>query len=114
MKISVNNPKYNRLDIEAGYNIGGMSFLTGEPSSRGIYVYVTAASVSNKNGVSIKSFLPLDKGNFKIFVRPLNRKSQKQIAEVQAAIDALNQDTILTMYEAGRYKELALMLKEAA
>ena len=65
----------NILAIEVDYYKGGFNPFTGKQEGRGVYVHVRPEKVEN----NCRSFNPFGEFTFKILVKNLNRKSQKQI-----------------------------------
>jgi len=109
-KKMVGDDRYNQLSIKADYQKGGVSFLSGEYSGRGVFAVVMAEKVEN----GVRSFVIGDNSSFKVMLYPCQRKSAGLIAKAEAAINALSQKEVKELYMAGQYKELAKLIQEVA
>ena len=65
----------NTLTIEVDYHKGGFNPFTGKQEGRGVYVLVRPSKVEN----GMRSFMLFGEFTFKILVKEMGRKSQKQI-----------------------------------
>ena len=68
----------DKLKVEIGYQKGGFSMLSGEYSDSGVYAYLTPCA--HENGIT-STYIngDLHTMGFKILLKKMGRKSQKQI-----------------------------------
>ena len=87
VKIS-NKSNLNELKVSIDYQKGGTNYFNGRTENGGIYVYFTPVY---REGYCCKSVMMggrIESG-FKYLVKPLKRKSQKQIDLVEVQIEPL-------------------------
>ena len=87
----VGEDKLNELKVSIDYQKGGTNYFNGRTENGGIYVYFTPV---HREGYCCKSVMMgnrLESG-FKYLVKPLKRKSQKQIDLVEMQIEPLVKD----------------------
>ena len=98
--------EFPTLVIEVGYELGGISYFTGNNSERGIYVYFKRMEIGN----GFRSFAPLNDSNFKVLAAELKRKSQKRIDMVIDYIQK-NAEELANLYSKGERQSIVVMLK---
>lgn len=70
------------IKVETGYELGGMSYFTGETSERGYYVYVRPVERSTSaSGLSSESFIMFD--GYKQLVKPVKRQGKVAAQEAE-------------------------------
>jgi len=100
----------NMLRIEVSYDKGGYNFYGGSIDGRGVYCILTPV---HKEEIYESSIIDGNRHNtgYKVFLKPLSRKSQKQIDLCAEKIMPLS-DKIVALYEEGKHEEIVLMLKK--
>lgn len=88
----------NTIELRVSYQLGGHNVFTGRQEGRGVYLSVTPCNVNHDGSFACRSFMVFGKMNFKMLVKPLNRKSQKAIDEVAAKVD-LHKEEIAAIVE---------------
>ena len=71
----------DELRISVDYEKGGYSYFSGEMNRRGIYVYIKPIHRA-KGMISTRLLSDTYSNGYKVFIKELSRKSQKQIDEV--------------------------------
>lgn len=101
----------NELKVSVDYQKGGMNYFNGDMEMGGIYVYLTPTERTKYGFRTIISGNTKEMG-FKIFVRPLGRKSQKAITEV---FNKINQkeliENVTKLFEQERYADIVRLIK---
>ena len=100
---------YNELKIKVDYQKGGINFFSGNYSDSGVYVYLTP--VSRGNGFESLTLMGSQHtSGYKVLMKQINRKSQKQIELVAAKVMPYAQQ-IADLYSDGRHQEVYNLLK---
>lgn len=76
----------NNIAISVSYLKGGINYFNYKHENRGIYVTINPEKITHESGYTTRSFMMFSNGSFKVCVRVLNRKSQKQINEIAEKI----------------------------
>lgn len=101
----------NELRVSVDYQKGGMNYFNGNMEQGGIYVYLTPTERTKYGFRTIISGNKKEMG-FKIFIRPLGRKSQKAIEEV---FNKINQNELLekvtNYFEQELYSDIVRIIK---
>ncbi len=101
----------NELKVSVDYQKGGMNYFNGNMEQSGIYVYLTPTERTKYGFRTIISGNKKEMG-FKIFIRPLSRKSQKAITEV---FNKINQkeliENVTKYFEQERYADIVRLIK---
>lgn len=112
-RLSTPIKELNELKISVDYQKGGMNYFNGEMENGGVYVYITPIARTKYGFRTIISGDRKEMG-FKIFVRPLNRKSQKAITDVYNKINKNELIENVTKYfEQERYADVVRLIKGA-
>ena len=100
----------DKLKVEIDYQKGGFSVLSGEYSDSGVYVYLTPCA--HENGIT-STYIngDLHTMGFKILLKKMGRKSQKQINIVAELIMPKAQE-IADLYSTGNHIEIYNLIKE--
>ena len=100
----------NKLYIEVEYQKGGWSCLTGESSVSGVYVVLTPCSY--ENGV-FGTFVngQMHTMGYKILLKEMGRKSQKQI-DIAADLIIPHAQEIADYYSEGKHEDVYNFIKE--
>jgi hypothetical protein len=100
----------DKLKVEIDYQKGGFSVLSGEYSDSGVYAYLTPCS--HENGIT-STYIngDLHTMGFKILLKKMGRKSQKQINIVAELIMPKAQE-IADLYSTGNHREVYNLIKE--
>lgn len=69
------------LALETRYQLGGMNWGTGNPEKRGIYLNFTRQTHRQRDGYTSIETTLFAKGNYKIFIKELSRRSEKKLKE---------------------------------
>ena len=101
------------LALETRYQLGGMNFGTGNPEKRGIYLNFTRQTHRQIDGYTSIETTLFAKGNYKIFIKELSRRSEKKIKEFHDYIEqskdilfkAWKNDDTETIFRVIRYYE---------
>ena len=73
--------KNQYLSLETRYQLGGQNWLTGKSEKRGIYLNFTKQTKIQIDGYVSTETTLYAKGNYKIFIKELSRKSDKKLKE---------------------------------
>lgn len=102
----------NELKIKVDYQKGGVNYFSGNYSDSGVYVYITPVSRGNGfEGFSITGNQHID--GYKVLMKQINRKSQKQIELVAANVMPYAQQ-IADLYSDGKHQEVYSLLMSIA
>ncbi len=101
----------NKLKVEIDYSKSGVSYLTGDYYEGGVYVYLTPCR--HENGVT-STFWDgkTHTMGYKILLKQMGRKSQKQIDIAAERIIPLAQE-IADKYSDGDHKQVYSLIKAA-
>ena len=69
------------LALETRYQLGGQNWGTGKSEKRGIYLNFTRQTKIQRDGYTSTQTTLYAKGNYKIFIKELSRRSEKKIKE---------------------------------
>ena len=69
------------LALETRYQLGGQNWGTGNNEKRGIYLNFTRQTKIQRDGYVSTQISLYAKGNYKIFIKELSRRSEKKIKE---------------------------------
>ena len=69
------------LELETRYQLGGQNWGTGKSEKRGIYLNFTRQTKIQREGYVSTQTTLYAKGNYKIFIKELSRRSEKKIKE---------------------------------
>ena len=100
----------NELRINVDYQKAGYNYFSGNYSEGGVYVYLTP--VTRNNGI-IGCVITGNQhqSGYKILLKPLNRKSQKQIDLIAAKVLPKAQQ-IADLYSEYKHREVYDLIKE--
>jgi hypothetical protein len=101
----------NKLRINVDHQKGGINYFSGEYSETGVYVYIQPCT--NENGIVgtvITGKQHYD--GYKILLKELGRKSQKQIDLMAAKVMPYAQQ-IADLYSDARHKDIYDLVKTA-
>ena len=102
----------NELRITVDYQKAGYNYFSGNFSVGGVFVYLTP--VRRGNGfVSCTMLGKQHESGYKVLMKPLNRKSQKQINLVAEKVLPYAQQ-IADLYSYGKHNEVYNLLKSIA
>jgi hypothetical protein len=100
----------NKLKVEIDYSKQGWSCLCGEPYKGGIYIYLTPCR--HENGVTGTFWNgDIHTMGYKILLKEMGRKSQKQI-DLAASIIMPKAQEIADLYSTGNHREVYNLIKE--
>lgn len=102
----------DKLKIIVDYELGGYNYFSSQISERGVYVYVTPVG-GGKYGEQSVLFGKREQSGFKVCVKKLNRKSQKEIERIGRLVAPLTKE-IAEMYDQRRFREICEMLLKLA
>lgn len=100
----------DELKIRVDYQKGGYNYYTGNVESNGVYVYLTP--VHRNNGiVGLTIDGNMHNSGYKVLIKELGRKSQKQI---NLAVEAVlpKAEKIADYYSEGQHQAVLGLLKE--
>ena len=100
----------DELKIRVDYQKGGYNYYTGELESNGVYVYLTP--VHRNNGiVGLTIDGNMHNSGYKVLIKELGRKSQKQINLVAEAVFP-KAEQIADYYSERQHQAVLVLLKE--
>lgn len=106
----VNEP-LNKLRVEIDYSKSGISYLTGENYEGGVYVYITPCR--HENGVTSTFWNgETHTMGYKILLKQMGRRSQKQIEIAAERIIPLAQE-VADRYSEGNHQQVYDIIKTA-
>ena len=104
-----NGSEYKQIKIYASYELGGMSYFSGEQSRRGYYCYFKPFA-SSGNGFESSTLMGATReSGCKIFLEGANKKSAKRLKELSDQVDALVPE-LVDMFNKERYSEMQAFL----
>jgi len=82
------------LEVRVGYSKGGSNFLSGSTSRRGIYIYLTPATIEERvyEGKTYRSRIISiggERSGLKGILLPLARKNAHKLEEIAATLDPM-------------------------
>ena len=80
------------LALETRYQLGGMNWGTGNPEKRGIYLNFTKQTKIQKDGYASTQTSLYAPGNYKIFIKELSRKSDKQLLAFHNYVKSIQEE----------------------
>ncbi len=100
----------DELRVRVDYQKGGYNYFTGDIESNGVYVYLTPVHRTN---LSVCSAIDgnMHNSGYKVFIKELGRKSQKQINLVAEAVFP-KAEQIADYYSEGQHQAVLNLLKE--
>lgn len=99
----------NKLRINVDYQKGGVNYFSGDYNEGGVYVYIQPCTYNNGIvGTVITGKQHLD--GYKILLKELNRKSQKQIDLMAEKVLPYAQQ-IADLYSDGRHQDIYNLVK---
>lgn len=103
---------HNELKIKVDYQKGGVNYFSGNYSDSGVFVYITPVHRGNGfESLSITGNQHID--GYKILLKQINRKSQKQIDLMAAKVMPYAQQ-IADLYSDGKHQEVYDLIKSIA
>ena len=99
----------NKLRVMVDYQASGCNYFSGQMTRSGVYVYIIPCGMSN--GV-ITTVITGNQHNdgYKILIKQINRKSQKQIDLVAEKVFPYAQQ-IADLYSDGRHEDVFKLIK---
>lgn len=100
----------DELKIRVDYQKGGYNYYTGELESNGVYVYLTPV---HRNNCIISTTIDgnMHNSGYKVLIKELGRKSQKQINLVAEAVFP-KAEQIADYYSERQHQAVLVLLKE--
>ena len=90
--------KNEYLALETRYQLGGQNWGTGKSEKRGIYLNFTKQTKIQRDGyVSTQTSLYAP-GNYKIFIKELTRKSDKQILAFHNYVKSIKEELFVAWH----------------
>ena len=80
------------LALETRYQLGGQNWGTGNLEKRGIYLNFTKQTIEQRDGYTSTQTSLYAPGNYKIFIKELTRKSDKQMTLFHEYIKSIKDD----------------------
>ena len=80
------------LAIETRYQLGGQNWGTGKSEKRGIYLNFTKQTITHSNGFTSTQTSLYAPGNYKIFIKELKRKSDKQMLAFHNYVKSIKEE----------------------
>lgn len=108
--ISKGNGEFlNKLRINVDYQKGGINYFNGEMCESGVYAYITPCTY--ENGI-VGQVITGDqhKNGYKIMLKQINRKSQKQI-DLMAEKVMPYAGVIADLYSEGKHRDIYNLIK---
>lgn len=111
IRVTGGNPDgLNELRINVDYQKAGYNYFSGTPSEGGVYVYITPVRRGNMFISHVVTGNQHESG-YKILLKPLNRKSQKQI-DLMAAKVLPKAQQIADLYSEYKHREVYNFIKQ--
>ena len=99
----------NKLRVNVDYQKGGVNYFSGDYNESGVYIYIQPCTYNNGIiGTVITGKQHLD--GYKILLKELNRKSQKQIDLMAEKVLPYAQQ-IADLYSDGRHQDIYNLVK---
>jgi hypothetical protein len=100
----------NELRINVDYQKAGYNYFSGTPSEGGVYVYLTPVM---RGGMFVRQVITgsQHESGYKILLKPLNRKSQKQI-DLMAERVIPKAQQIADLYSECKHREVYDFIKQ--
>jgi hypothetical protein len=80
------------LALETRYQLGGTNYFNGNSEKRGIYLNFTKQTKIQRDGYISTQTTIFEKGNYKIFIQELTRKSEKRVKEFHQYVDSIKDE----------------------
>ena len=80
------------LALETRYQLGGTNWGTGKSEKRGIYLNFTKQTITHNDGFTSTQTALYAPGNYKIFIKELTRKSDKQILAFHNYVKSIKEE----------------------
>lgn len=80
------------LALETRYQLGGQNWGTGDNEKRGIYLNFTKQTITHNNGFTSTQTTLYAPGNYKIFIKELSRKSDKQLLAFHNYVKSIKEE----------------------
>lgn len=80
------------LALETRYQLGGTNWGTGKSEKRGIYLSFTKKTITHNNGFTSNQTSLYVLGNYKIFIKELTRKSDKQMLAFHNYVKSIQEE----------------------
>ena len=80
------------LALETRYQLGGMNWGTGIPEKRGIYLDFSKQTITHKDGFTSTQTSLYVLGNYKIFIKELTRKQDKQLLAFHNYVKSIQEE----------------------
>ena len=101
----------NELKVSVRYDKGGINYFTYKNEKRGVYVHFKP--VHRESGIESCTLLGSHKeSGFKVFVKELGRKSQKQLDDVAQRIEPMVSD-FAQKWNADDFNGIVTMVQQA-
>ena len=101
MILTLNNKidDFDKIDISITYNKGGINYFNYKDEKRGYYLHFSPCKIIDYGNNCIgKQTQPFHKRSWKLLICPVNRKSDKKLAQLNDILDRYAND-ILEDYE---------------
>lgn len=93
------------LALETRYQLGGRNWGTGNNEKRGIYLNLTKQTITHNNGFTSTQTTLYALGNYKIFIKELTRKSDKQLLAFHNYVKSI-QEELFVAWKDDNIKEI--------
>ena len=80
------------LALETRYQLGGINWGTGNLEKRGIYLNFTKQTIEQRDGYTSTQTSLYAPGNYKIFIKELSRKSDKQLLAFHNYVKSIQEE----------------------
>ena len=80
------------LALETRYQLGGQNWGTGNNEKRGIYLNFTKQTITHNDGFTSTQTSLYVLGNYKIFIKELTRKSDKQMLAFHNYVKSIQEE----------------------
>lgn len=112
------DPKHDQLKINVYYTKGGRSMMTGDAIARGLYLHLTPCSAvfydDGKFRIGSYSLMgSKDVSGYKIFIKPLSRKSKKQAFIIFEKLKPIFKE-ITNMFAEKRHQDVFQLVRKTA
>lgn len=86
------------LALETRYQLGGQNWGTGKSEKRGIYLNLTKQIITHNDGFTSTQTALYAPGNYKIFIKELTRKSDKQILAFHNYVKSIQEELFVAWH----------------
>ena len=80
------------MALETRYQLGGQNWGTGDNEKRGIYLNFTKQTIEQRDGYTSTQTTLYAPGNYKIFIKELSRKSDKQLLAFHNYVKSIKEE----------------------